>query len=115
MKTLTKSLITLAAVIMLLVTSDLYSQTVYGEQTRGTSGNNASLKCEGITLSSSATIAKIVGSNDGFWITNGSGALVQNFASMSEALGFKLPAGTYYVYPNLKSNQDRATIEVYFK
>ncbi len=115
MKTLTKTLLTLTALFVLLITSEVCSQTVYGEQIRGKSGNNATLSCEGITLGSTGTIAKIVGSNDGFWITNSSGLLVQNFSSMTEALGFKLPAGTYYIYPNLKSNQNKATVEVTFK
>ncbi len=115
MKTLTKTLFTCFVLLFLFLSLDAYSQqTVYGEQTKGTAGKNAELSCEGITLSSNATIIKVTGSNKGFWIADSYGVLVQNFDSMEDAIGYQLKRGTYYVYPNLKSNQNKASVKVTF-
>lgn len=115
MKTLTKTLITCSILLFLFLSTDAYSQqTIYGEQTKGTAGKNAVLNCDGISLSSTATITKVTGSNDGFWIADSYGVLVQNFDSMEEAIGYQLKRGTYYVYPNLKSNQNKASVKVTF-
>ncbi|MFA5011492.1 MAG: hypothetical protein WC644_06010 [Ignavibacteria bacterium] len=115
MKTLAKSLVACVILLFLFLLTDAYSQqSVYGEQTKGTSGKNAELNCDGISLSSTATIVKVTGSNDGFWIADSYGVLVQNFSSMEEAIGYQLKKGTYFVYPNLKSNQNKASVKVTF-
>ena len=88
---------------------------VYGEQTRGTAGSNAKLTCSGITLTSKGTISLVEGSNNGFWITKSNGVKVADFKNMDDAMGYKLNKGTYYVYPNLKKNQNKATITVYIE
>lgn len=115
MKTLTQTLFSCVILLFLLFATDVFSQqSVYGEQTRGTAGNNAELNCDGISFSSTATIVKVTGSNDGFWIADSYGVLIQNFDSMEQAIGYQLKRGTYYVYPNLKSNQNKASVKVTF-
>jgi len=118
MKNTTKILIVFASFLLLLLTVNGYSQettTLYGEQVKGTAGKNAVLKCSGIKFTSSVTINDVTGDNAGFWISNKNGVLIINFDTMEEAIGYKLKKGTYYVYPNLRNNQNKATVTVSFQ
>lgn len=115
MKTLKQTLITCSILLFLFLSTDAFSQqTVYGEQIKGTAGKNAELNCDGISFTSAAVITKVAGSNNGFWIVDSYNVIVRNFDSMEEALGYKLNKGTYYIYPNLKSDQNKATVKVTF-
>ena len=83
----------------------------WGEQIRGAPGRNAELKGsplvvpEGVT----ATITKVECDGDGFWIQ---GPLSETFIPASKAVGLVLSPGEYYVYPNLKPKQARASVTV---
>lgn len=88
---------------------------LYGEQIRG-NVENAVLKSEPVILTKSAKIINIEGENDGFWINSEMG-LVQAFYRKDNKFepktqGFVLHPGKYWVYPNLKSNQNKATIKI---
>ncbi|MCF7730832.1 MAG: hypothetical protein K9N23_04055 [Akkermansiaceae bacterium] len=90
--------------------------TLSGKQTAGSAGSNAKLECTAVTVSSPMTISAVSGSNEGFWIQQGSSTVMKFYKSNDpSAVGQKLQAGTYYVYPNLKKGSSAATVTVTLK
>ena len=83
----------------------------WGEQVRGSAGSNAQLRGDPFTIPGGVvgTISTVACDGDGFWI-DGAARLVFNTAS--QANGARLKAGTYYVYPNLKQGQSRASVTI---
>jgi len=110
-----KLLLTLFAIIV-LANLGVYAQIeFYGEQTRGTN-KNAELSCKALIITEQVEIISIEGDNAGFWIENKS-ATVQSFFKdgdnfFPEAKGYILEPGKYWIYPNLKDNQTKATVKV---
>ncbi len=110
-------MITFVMAISMFFAHAVLGQTLYGEQLRGTgSTNNAKTLCKGITLTSTKTIAKITGDNAGFWIMK-SGTVIKRYYKKNDpsAINFQLEPGTYYVYPNLKERQNKATVTLHFR
>lgn len=90
--------------------------SISGKQTKGSAGQNAKLQCSPVTIASPKRIASVTGSNAGFWIMKG-GSNVMKFYKSNDpsAIGKTLPAGTYYVYPNLKKGASTATVTITLK
>nr|WP_321500725.1 hypothetical protein [uncultured Dethiosulfovibrio sp.] len=102
------------ALVGLLVLASLAmaaTVTGWGEQVKGGAGMNAQLKGEPFTVPKGKTgvISNVKCDGDGFWIE---GSLRRTFNPAQSANGFRLSAGTYYVYPNLKHNQSRAKVSL---
>jgi hypothetical protein len=86
-----------------------------GTQIRGNAGRNAQLKAAPFSLAKSAKVVAAEDGGAGFWIEKQGGGTVKTFDKAKDAVGFQLGAGTYYVYPNLKPNQDSATVRLKFR
>ncbi len=115
MKTLIKT--SLIIVLMLAGTGIISAQyTIRGEQTRGEPGKNAELKCSNVSVNKTVTIKSVSGNNAGFWIVDNKGK-VYNFWQPNDnsALGLKLPPGAYKAYPNLKQNNNKASVIIYLE
>lgn len=92
------------------------AETISGSQTRGSAGQNATLHCNPVTIKSAKSITSISGSNQGFWIQKSTAIIARYYKENDpSAKGKKLQPGTYYVYPNLKSGQKKATVTVVIK
>ncbi|MDG2004378.1 MAG: hypothetical protein P8J20_13710 [Novosphingobium sp.] len=85
--------------------------TAGGSQTAGVAGRNASLSGQPVTLPAGCTIVSASGLNQGFWMQGTTRLL---FDTMDSARGRAVPAGTYYVYPNLKPGTGTASVSVIF-
>jgi len=109
-----RSILVFSIVLVLVLTAAIaYAGSVkgWGEQTRGSAGMNAQLKGEPFTVPNGVvgTITSVNCSGDGFWIQ---GAARLGFNPASRANGATLRAGTYYVYPNLKHGQNKASVNI---
>lgn len=103
----------LAAICSALMATPALAGTVTasGSQTSGVAGRNASLSGSAFTLPAGCTVASASGQNAGFWM-QGTTRIV--FNDMASAKGRPVPAGTYYVYPNLTPGSGTASIQVTF-
>lgn len=101
------------AMALLLVASAAFAQDVFGwgEQIRAAPGRDAELKGDPLVVpkGSMATVTKVECDGNGFWIQ---GPLSETFIPASKAVGLVLSPGEYYVYPNLKPKQARASVTV---
>lgn len=86
-----------------------------GSQTRGT-GSNAKLECVGITITKAMTVKSVTGDNEGFWIVQDT-KTIKTYYKLNDpsVIGLVLSPGKYYIYPNLKQNQQKATIVLTLK
>lgn len=88
---------------------------LYGEQTRG-EGKNAELTCEPLIVTETVKITNVEGDNSGFWIEDKNSTIQSFFKEEAEffpeAVGFVLQPGKYWVYPNLKDKQEKATVTI---
>lgn len=104
--------LTIISIILLTNSASAQELVVTGTQSKGGLGSSEfKIECDGITLPMAAKIEKITGFNNGFWIKK-DGETIKKFKgeNATEAVGYTLPKGTYYVYPYLKQNQHRATV-----
>jgi len=115
-----KSLLSKLALVMFLgilsVQIASAGASISGKQTRGSAGQNAKLECTPVTINTTMKITAVTGDNEGFWIMK-DGATVGKFYKSNDpsAIGKSLPAGKYYVYPNLKKSAGTATVTVTLK
>ncbi|NWK55356.1 hypothetical protein HW115_07020 [Verrucomicrobiaceae bacterium N1E253] len=89
-----------------------HAASLSGKQTKGTSAQSqAKLECSPLKISGNKRISAISGNNAGFWIMK-DGQVVARFYKKNDpsAVGTVLPAGTYYVYPNLPKGASTATV-----
>jgi hypothetical protein len=87
------------------------SATASGRQTRGTPGHNAELiggQFE-IPAGVTASITQVECSGAGFWIE---GPVHRNFDNAAQAKGLRLGPGKYRALPNLKPNQQEASVAI---
>lgn len=101
----------LAALFLLFAFSaESGAQNVHasGTQTRGTMGNSARLEGQSFFLPSPGTIISASSTGNGFWIQNAAGHVVAKYWDANQAIGLVLPAGSYYIFPNLAQGQDYA-------
>lgn len=111
MKTILKFAALITALLLIAGTAGAQSYTLQGSQTRGTPGKNAKLECTSVKISETVKITAVSGDNSGFWISNGSKTVASFWQPNDpEAKGTILQPGTYYVYPNLRKNQNHATV-----
>lgn len=97
----------------LFVSVNLNAQTIKisSTQTRGNNGNNAELKCNPVKFTKTATIIKVEGDCQGLWIVRAN-KVIHTFPNNKKALGTVLEPGTYYMYPNLKTGKNTASVTV---
>jgi len=81
--------------------------SIRGSQQRGVPGRNAVLESAPVKLPRAGVIDSVEGGRAGFWIT---GSRRLSFDSANQAIGTRLPAGTYQVYPNLPRGADTASV-----
>jgi len=79
----------------------------------GIAGRDAKLVGDPLTLSKKSVISKVTNEGDGFWIEGGGN--IYKFMSTDNPVGTVLPAGTYKAFPNLKPNQQTASVTVCFR
>ncbi len=115
-KKLLPQIIFFSLIFFLSVGLSFAQTSLSGTQTRGSAGNNAELSCTPINLAKTVTINKVTGDNAGFWIQK-DGVAIMKFWNPNDqgVIGKKLDKGTYYVFPNLKANHNKATVTLYFK
>ena len=90
--------------------------TLSGSQTKGAGTANAKLECKAVKITKQVKITSVIGDNSGFWLSKGSSVIAKYWKSNdSSAIGFVLKPGIYYVYPNLKQNQQKATVTLKLK
>jgi len=106
MITMRRTSLALAMVLVLLVAGSALAGTATGSgyQRRGAPGRNAELTSTPLIVPAgvTATITDVTCDGDGFWIE---GPVSASFSTGAEAIGFRLPSGTYRFYPNLKEGQ----------
>ncbi|HQL47043.1 MAG TPA: hypothetical protein PLC09_00075 [Holophaga sp.] len=102
----------IAAVLPALSLGAQETLVVKGSQARGVPGRDAKLQSETVNLIRLATLTRVEGGEDGFWIEGG--GKTWTFANRTEATGQSFPAGTYRVYPNLGKGKDKASVTVTF-
>jgi len=101
--------------ILVLFSSFVFSQTysISGTQTKGSEGSNAKLLGASVKITHQVVIKNVEGENAGFWIsTNGNVISKYVMSNDPSAIGFVLNPGIYNVYPNLKPNQQTATVTI---
>ncbi|MEA2041408.1 MAG: hypothetical protein U9N85_02495 [Bacteroidota bacterium] len=90
--------------------------SISGTQAKGHAGQNASLKCTAVKITQTVSAYKVEGNNAGFWILKDGGTFKKFWTENDpnvKALSFT--PGTYYVYPNIKANQNSAIVKLYLK
>lgn len=87
---------------------------VTATHTKGSVGKNAELKCNPVSFAKTMTILKIEGDCKGLWIVKDD-KIIHKFSDNKSPVGTILAAGTYYVYPNLKPNSNKASVTVTFE
>ncbi|MDE2596101.1 MAG: hypothetical protein KGL44_04390 [Sphingomonadales bacterium] len=106
---------TIAALAALAVSTPALAGTTItasGRHNRGNAEQSAELFGRSVTLASTCTVAQVTGQdNAGFWIE---GDRNLKFPDPAKAVGTALPAGRYWVYPELKKEATTATVSVTF-
>ncbi len=114
MKQLVK--MSLVIVFMLAGTGFVSAQyTIQGSQTKGRAGVNAKLQCKAVVINKTVKVTAVSGNNNGFWITDGRSKYNYWKPNDRSAIGLVLKPGTYYAYPNLKPNANRATVVIHLR
>jgi len=104
-----------------LASNDSNAQDTYtlvGYQQAGSGpGDNATLECDGMEVYRTLEVIGIYGDNGGFWITDGTGAVLARYwyPNDESALGLQFSPGTYYIFPNLSQDQTSASIKLVFQ
>lgn len=108
---------TIVVAILLLSTAKAQNRKKIAGYQERIPGVNAELHCEGVRLTRSMVIDSISGWHSGFWITKGNKMekACWNLRQVDSCIGYELKPGTYYVYPNLKSEYDTASITIWIK
>ena len=117
MKIIRNIILTIVVTIILLSTVEAQNRkTITGYQER-MPGVNAEIHCDGVRLTRTMVIDSISGWHSGFWITKGNKMekACWNLRQVDSCIGYELKPGTYYVYPNLKSEYDTASITIWMK
>ncbi len=83
-----------------------------GQQIAGSPGINARLIGSPFTVPWGGTIVSVQCTGAGFWVVNDRGRQVLLVRPATNGIGQWLPAGTYWVYPLLYSNQARARVTI---
>jgi len=110
----------LLAIILFLIPVVAMAQrriTVTGYQER-IPNSNAELRCDGVRITRTMEIDSISGHHNGFWITK-SGRIEKAYWSLRQAtdssIGYQLPPGFYYVYPNVILPADTAEVTLWLR
>ena len=99
-----------ALVLLFAFSAESGAQNVHasGTQTRGTMGSSARLEGQPFYLPAPGTIISASSTGNGFWIQNAAGQVVAKYWNANQAVGLVLPAGSYYIFPNLAQGQNFA-------
>jgi len=112
-KSLKISAIIIIQVLFLTVFGFSQTQSLTGKQTKGVANKNAELKCVPVTFTQAVKITAVSGTNEGFWIEmEGYTKPIYNFytANDPKAINVILKPGKYWVYPNIKTGSNEATV-----
>jgi hypothetical protein len=102
----------LAATFILTTAAQAATVTANGRQVRALPGESGELHGRSFTLPAACTIASATGTDEaGFWIE---GVRTVKFDTAAKAIGTAVPAGRYWVYPNIKTGAPSATVTVAF-
>ncbi|MBX9569574.1 MAG: hypothetical protein K2X77_11795 [Candidatus Obscuribacterales bacterium] len=93
-----------------LLTPAYADVTLSGSQIRG-KGSNGQLISTGVVIQNPGTIVKANDAGAGFWLQSASGK-IRRFNKASDSIGTIVEPGTWYAYPNIYQNQDRAGVWV---
>ena len=85
--------------------------SITGEKKKISKRGESELTCIPVKITSTMKINSVKGNCKGFWIQKGS-KTVHRFKDMNDAVGTKLPPGTYYVYPYLKEGETTAKVTI---
>ncbi len=79
--------------------------------------SNAQLRCEGLNIARAMRIDSVSGFHNGFWIVKGAKTEKAFWSEkyVPDAKGYLLRPGTYYVYPNLRTGIDTASVTIWLK
>ena len=102
----------LAATFVLTSAAQAATVTASGRQVRAAAGESGELHGRSFALPAACTISAATGTEEaGFWIE---GVSTVKFDTTAKAVGTVVPAGRYWVYPNLKRSAASATVTVTF-
>ena len=102
----------LAATFVLTSAAQAATVTASGRQVRAAAGESGELHGRSFALPAACTISAATGTEEaGFWIE---GVSTVKFDTTAKAIGTVVPAGRYWVYPNLKRSAASATVTVTF-
>ena len=102
----------LAATFVLTSAAQAATVTASGRQVRAAAGESGELHGRSFALPAACTISAATGTEEaGFWIE---GVSTVKFDTAAKAIGTVVPAGRYWVYPNLKRGAASATVTVTF-
>lgn len=103
----------LAATFVLTSAAQAAIVTASGRQVRAAAaGESGELHGRSFALPAACTISAATGTEEaGFWIE---GVSTVKFDTAAKAIGTVVPAGRYWVYPNLKRGAASATVTVTF-
>ncbi|MBP5503643.1 MAG: hypothetical protein IKR94_04740 [Bacteroidales bacterium] len=111
-----KILLLISFFVFWIATAVAQQVEISGTQRR-LSGRNAELESQKVKIAKTMTIVSVTGNNNGFWITK-NGKSEKAFwteKQTSDAVGYKLSKGEYQVFPNLKTDENLATVTIKLK
>ena len=109
-----KKLLLLISFFVLWVSSSFAQQVEISGTQRRFPGRNAELSSVKVRIPKTMTIVSVTGNNNGFWITK-NGKSEKAFwteKQTSDAVGYKLTKGEYQVFPNIKSDENSASVTI---
>jgi len=112
--------IIIPTIIFILLPILAFAQTIElsGKQSKRGQFAATKLVSEPTVLTSNATITKVKGAPNGFWINRKDGYKIENiykFWNSTEAIGKTLEKGTYTIYPNLPKGEEEANVVAYLE
>ena len=109
-----KKLLLLISFFVFWVTTAAAQQIVISGTQQRIPGRNAELSSLKVKISKTMTIVSVTGNNNGFWIMK-NGKSEKAFwteKQTSDAVGYKLTKGEYQVFPNIKNDENSASVTI---
>ncbi len=106
-----KQSIALLLIIFSFISLSAQTIVLEGEQIKVNKNSKKELSCTPVKISKTMKITEVEGNCVGFWIQKGS-ETVHKFTNLKDPVGTILQPGTYYVYPYIKADANKAHIKV---
>lgn len=109
-----KKLLLLISFFVLWIATAAAQQVVISGSQQRFPGRNAELSSQKVKIKKTMTIVSVTGNNNGFWITK-NGKSEKAFwteKQTTDAIGYKLTKGEYQVFPNIKSDDNSASVTI---